>query len=87
MKQADQRGNMLTEVGTMEHDTEIKRAKFINTAVEIGEMFKDAAPAEVIKSMKVHSSSFYGSNLWDLGGERAEQVFNVWNTSVKLAWS
>ena len=49
---------------TMEHDAEIKRAKFINSAVEIGEVFKDAAPAEVIKAMKVHSSSFYWYNLW-----------------------
>ena len=65
----------------MEHDAEIKRAKFINSAVEIG-----AAPAEGIKAMKVHSSSFYWSNLWDMGGERAEQVLNAYNTSMKLAW-
>ena len=36
--------------------------------------------------MKVYSNSFYGSNLWDLGGDRAKQVYTAWNTAVKLAW-
>ena len=84
--QADNLGNMLTEDGNMDHDTEIKRAKFINSAGEIGELFKAAAPSEVVKALKVYSSSFYGSSLWDLGGSKARQVFNTWNTSVKLAW-
>ena len=86
VKQADHLGNMLTEEGNMDHDAEIKRAKFINSAVEIGEVFKAAAPSEVVKAMKVYSSSFYGSNLWDLGGDKAGKVFNAWSTSVKLAW-
>ena len=86
VKQADHLGNTLTEEGNMEHDVEIKRAKFINSAVEVEEVFKAAAPSEVVKALKVYSSSFYGSNLWDLGGEKARQVFNSWSTSVKLAW-
>ena len=36
--------------------------------------------------MKIYSNSFYGSNLWDLGGDKAKQVYNAWSTSVKLAW-
>ena len=34
----------------------------------------------------VHNSSFYGSNLWDLAGEKASKVYTAWNTAVKLAW-
>ena len=70
----------------MEHDAAIKRAKFIRSSVEIREVFKFAAPSEVIKAMKIYSNSFYGSCLWDLAGEKAGQVYNAWNTSVKLAW-
>ena len=77
---------MLTEKGDMEHDAAVKRAKFINSSVEIREVFKFAAPAEVIKSLKIHSNSFYGSCLWDLGGDKAKQVYTAWSTSVKLAW-
>ena len=49
-------------------------------------IFKFAAPAEVIKALKVYCNSFYGSCLWDLAGEKAGQVYSAWNSSVKLAW-
>ena len=49
-------------------------------------MFGWAAPAEVIKALKIHCTAFYGSNLWDLGGAKAAQVFTSWNTAVKMAW-
>ena len=79
-------GNMLTEQGNMEHDAEIKRARFIQSSAEIREVFKFAAPQEILKSLKIYSSSFYGSNLWDLSGDKAKQVFTAWNTTVKLIW-
>ena len=84
--QADHLGHMLTEQGNMEKDTSMKRARFIQSSVETRELFKWAAPEEIIKATKIYSSSFYGSNLWDLGGEKARQVYTAWNTSVKLAW-
>ena len=84
--QADHLGNTLTDKGDMEQDAVIKRAKFIRSSVETREMFKFAAPAEVIKALKIHNSSFYGSNLWDLGSDKAKNVYTAWNTAVKLAW-
>ena len=77
---------MLTERGNMEKDAAVKRAKFIQSSVETKELFKWAAPAEIIKATKVYSSSFYGSNLWDLSGDKAKQVFTAWNTAVQMAW-
>ena len=70
----------------MDQDAVIKRAKFIQSSVEIREVFKFAAPQEIVKSLKIYSSSFYGSCLWDLSGDKAKQVFSAWNTSIKLAW-
>ena len=84
--QADHLGNVLTERGDMEQDAIVKRAKFIQSAVETKEMFKWAAPAEVLKVTKIHCTAFYGSSLWDLGGDKAMQVYKAWNTTVKLAW-
>ena len=84
--QADHLGNTLTEKGDMEQDASIKRAKFIQSSVEVRETFKWAAPAEVLRATKIHCTSFYGSNLWDLGGDKAMQVYNAWNTTVKMAW-
>ena len=66
---------MLTEQGDMKHDAEIKRAKFIYSTVEIRETFKSADPSEVLKALNVYCSSFYGSCLWDLGVDKAKQLY------------
>ena len=79
-------GNILTSQGNMEQDAAVKRAKLITTSTEIRELFKFAAPSEVLKALKIYCNSFYGSSLWDLGGQKAKQVFNTWNISVKLVW-
>ena len=85
--QADHLGSTLTSRGDMDQDAVIKRAKFISSSCEIREMFKFAAPLEIIKALKIYSSSFYGSSLWDLGGDKAKQVFSAWDTAVKLIWN
>jgi hypothetical protein len=42
------------------------------TGSAMQKMFKfSAAPAEVVNALKVYNSSFYGSSLWDLAGEKA----------------
>ena len=78
---------MLTEQGDMDQDTLIKRAKFIQESVKTRELFKFAAPSEVVKALKVYNSSFYGSSLWNLNGDKTRQVYTAWNTAVKLAWT
>ena len=86
VRQAEHLGIVLTEEGSMEQDIVIKRAKFIQAAVEVRDLFSFAAPAEVLHAMKVYSSSYYGSNLWDLSGVKARQMYSSWNTMVKLVW-
>ena len=80
-------GHELHETGSMEHDALVKRAVFIAQSVELRESLGFASPVEVLTAMKVYCCSFYGSMLWDLGGEGASQVFNAWNTAVKLTWA
>ena len=58
MKQVDHLGNILTEKGAMDQDATVKRAKFIQSSVEIRELFKFAAPEEILKSLKIYSNSF-----------------------------
>ena len=86
VNQADHLGNVLTVKGDMEQDAAIKRAQFISSSVQIREVFKFAAPSEVLKSMKIYSNSFYGSSLWNLAGEKAKQVYSAWNHTVRLIW-
>jgi hypothetical protein len=80
-------GHELHESGLMDHDVVVKRAQFIDKSVEVRTMFEWAAPAEVLQAMKTYCSDFYGSMLWDLGGDKASQVYSAWDTAVKLSWS
>ena len=87
VRQADHLGNVLTEMGNMEQDASVKRASFIRSSSEIREMFKHAAPQEVIKALKIYCTSFYGSSLWDLNSVKARQMYSAWDYSVKLVWN
>ena len=80
-------GHELHESGSMDHDVRVKRAEYINKSTEIREAFSFASPVEVLRSLKVFAGDMYGSNLWQLGGALAEQVYHAWNTNIKLAWS
>ena len=79
-------GHEFHESGTMEYDTTVKRAKFINKSTEARETFFFASPVEVFKAVKIFAGDLYGGNLWKLRGDMAQQAFNAWNTCIKLAW-
>ena len=87
VRQADHLGNVLTEMGNMEQDASVKRATFIRSSSEIRETFKNAAPQEIIKALKIYCTSFYGSSLWDLNSVKARQMYSAWDYSVKLVWN
>ena len=79
-------GHELHQDGTMEFDAKLKKANFIENSTEIREMFGFAHPNQVLSAVQTYACHFYGSMLWDLGGDMAGQVFRTWNTCVKLAW-
>ena len=71
----------------MEHDACATRAKFIEKSVSVRDMFSFARPAQTLTAMATYCCDFYGSNLWDLYGVRAEQCYRAWTTAVKLTWN
>ena len=79
-------GHELHQLGNMDMDISMKRAEFIESSVQIRETFNFARPEEILKAVNVYCSHFYGSMLWDLYGNKANQLFNSWSTCVKLAW-
>ena len=79
-------GHELHESGLMDHDARVKRAQFIDKSTEIRESFGFASPVEVLRSVKVFAGDLYGAMLWKLGGDMVKQVYNAWNTCIKLAW-
>ena len=86
MASATHLGHELHESGAMDHDITVKRAEFINKSTEIRETFSFASPVEVLRSLEVFAGDLYGSNLWQLCGGMAKQVYHAWDTNIKLAW-
>ena len=50
------------------------------------ETFKFARPNQILQAIQVHCCDMYGSMLWNLYGDQAEQYYRCWNTCVKLCW-
>jgi hypothetical protein len=70
----------------MEEDARVKRMNFIRESTDIREMFSWAHPVQVLEAIRVYTTSFYGSMLYDLYGEEANMIYRCWNTAVKLVW-
>ena len=48
-------------------------------------MFDFASPEQKLTAIQTYCCSWYGSMLWDMYSDTAEQAFRSWNTTVKLA--
>ena len=69
---------------SMDMDINMKRAKFIETAVQIRDSFSFARSEETLRSVQVYAGHWYGAMLWDIYGEKCGQLYRSWSTCVKL---
>ena len=76
-------GHKLHKLCSMNKDCRGAWAKFIDKCVELREQLHFAAPSQVIQAVQADA---YGSMLWRLDSEAAEQYFKSWNTFVKLVF-
>jgi hypothetical protein len=81
---ADHLGHTLDQSVTMDRDCHRARAKFIAKSVDVREQFVFALPEQKLKMVQILCCDGYGSMLWNLSGNPAEQFFKSWNTCVKL---
>ena len=86
VEKATHLGHELHQDCTMEHDSNCKRGRFIENTTAIRETFEFADPIQKLQAIQIYCCDLYGSNLWNLFGPRADQMFRCWNTSVKLCW-
>ena len=84
VEQADHLGHILHQSVTMAKDCSRARARFIDKSVDVRQQFAFAKPQQVIKMVQILCCDGYGSMLWDLASNPAEQFFKSWNTCVKL---
>ena len=86
MEHAEHLGHTLHQSVTMDMDCHRARAKFIAKTVDTRENFSFARPDQKLKMVQVLCCDGYGSMLWNLKGNAAEQLFKSWNTCLKLLY-
>ena len=86
VESADHLGHRVSQMTNMEKDCQRARAMFIRKTLEIREQFKFANPENIMQAIQIFCTDAYGSMLWDLSSEIAEQYFKSWNTCVKLVY-
>jgi hypothetical protein len=79
-------GHVLHQSVSMERDCHRARAGFIDRSVDIREQFSFAQPSQIVNMVQILCTDAYGSMLWDLQSNPAEQYFKCWNTAIKLVY-
>ena len=44
-------------------------------------------PSLVVKLYKMYTTSFYGSNLWDLFCENTNKIYTSWNNAIRILFN
>ena len=68
-------------------DISVRKGQFISCVNNILSEFAFAHPAVKVKLLKVHGTSFYGSNLWNLYGCGATKLNTTWNIAIRKLYS
>ena len=79
-------GHEIHQSVTMELDTRIKRAQFIENCIQIREAFSFAFPDQTIKAVKIYALHLYGAMLWNFDSNSTGMYCRSWNTNIKLAY-
>ena len=85
-KHAVHLGITLSEDGSMEQDTKVKRAILIDGCHDLGQEFRKTHPEVQTKLLSLYNSSCYGSNTWKMSGEWTRKLLTSWNVNLKLIW-
>ena len=64
----------------------MKRGAYIGETIELLNVFHHAHPFQKLTAVQTYACSFYGSNLFDLYGPAANQLYRAWQVSVRDAW-
>ena len=79
-------GHTLHQDLTFKADAGVRRAAFIASSVEVRNEFAFAAPAQVLKAVRILCCSAYGAVLWRLSSFEASSFFKAYSSCVRRIW-
>ena len=68
----------------MRQDISMKRGKFIGKVTSLLQEFGNVDPEIKVKILNIYTTSFYGSNLWDIFSKDCERLYKSWNVAMRL---
>ena len=80
-------GHELHTSGKQDFDCNMRRGAYIGETIELLNVFHYAHPMQKLAAVQIYACSFYGSNLIDLYGPTACQLYRAWQVTVRDAWS
>ena len=86
VRQVKHLGNLLQVDNTMKLDIGNKRGKFIGKVTSILQEFHYVDPEILTKIMNIFTTSFYGSNLWDIFSPECEKLYKSWNVAIRQVY-
>ena len=64
----------------------MKRGKFIGKINSLLQEFHHVSPQVMMKLVNCYSTSFYGSQLWDIQSSECDRLFKAWNVMVRTVF-
>ena len=81
-------GNTITsKFPYTEQDILVKRAQFISKSLELNQEFAFASCRTKFEINGIYNSHFYGSPLWDLGGNSATSYESTYNRGIRVIFN
>ena len=67
----------------MKIDCTLKRGRFIGKVHSLLQELHFVDPHVKVKLLNVYTTSFYGSNLWDLYSPVVDRIYKSWNVTIR----
>ena len=80
-------GNYLHENGTMEADSKVKRAEFIDNCMNLNNEFEFLDPHSQVRLLNLYNSHFTGSSVWRFNTDSVKQIWNSWNVNLRVIFN
>ena len=86
VKAASHLGHVINSDEDTSHDIIMKRGAFISKVHALRQELGDQDPSVFMNLIHIYTSSFYGSNLWDLDSDSAIKLYSAWNRTIRFTY-
>ena len=76
-------GNLLQCENNFKIDCALKRGKYIGKVHTLIQEFHFISAEVMTNLIKIYTTSFYSSSLWDLFSSQCERIFTSWNITIR----